>query len=56
MHGGIEHVMIYFDEETLEDLAIDDKILVKAYGQGLAIEGYEDVAVHLLYFLLMNSL
>ena len=45
MHGGIEHVMIYFDDETLEDLAIDDKILVKAYGQGLSIEGYEDVAV-----------
>ena len=45
MHGGIEHVMIYFDEETLEDLAIDDKILVRAYGQGLQIEGHEDVAV-----------
>lgn len=45
MHGGIEHVMIYFDEETLEDLAIDDKILVKAYGQGLSIENHEDIAV-----------
>lgn len=37
--------MIYFDEETLEDLAIDDKILVKAYGQGLSIENHEDIAV-----------
>ena len=42
-----DHAMdnIYFDEETLEDLAIDDKILVKAYGQGLSIENHEDIAV-----------
>ena len=45
MHGGIDHTLIYFDEETLENLAIDDKILVKAYGQGLKIEGFDDVAV-----------
>ena len=37
MHGGIEHVMICFEEEDLENLAIDDKILIKAYGQGLKI-------------------
>ncbi|MBR8711313.1 hypothetical protein IX317_001712 [Fusobacterium sp. DD29] len=42
-HGGIEHTLIYFDEETLEKLSIDDKILVKAFGQGLAIDGFEDV-------------
>lgn len=43
MHGGIEHVLIHFDDETLEDLAIDDKIMIKAYGQGLKLEDYEDV-------------
>ncbi|NLX61603.1 MAG: DUF4438 domain-containing protein [Tissierellia bacterium] len=42
-HGGIEHVMVYFTKEVLERLTIDDKILIKAWGQGLAIEGYEDV-------------
>ena len=40
-----EQTINSFDEETLEDLAIDDKILVKAYGQGLSIENHEDIAV-----------
>lgn len=43
MHGGIEHVMICFEKEDLENLAIDDKILIKAYGQGLKLEEFEDV-------------
>lgn len=45
MHGGIEHVLIHFDEETLENLAIDDKIMVKAYGQGLKLEGFDDIHI-----------
>ena len=42
-HGGINHVLIYFNKNVLENLAINDVILVKAHGQGLAIEGYEDI-------------
>lgn len=42
-HGGVEHLMIQFPEEVLEQLTIDDKILVKGFGQGLEIEGFEDV-------------
>lgn len=45
MHGGIEHVMIHFEEDVLENLAIDDKIMIKAYGQGLKLEEFEDVHV-----------
>lgn len=45
MHGGIDHVIICFKEEDLENLAIDDKILIKAYGQGLKLEGYEDIHI-----------
>lgn len=45
MHGGIEHVLINFEDDILEDLAIDDKIMVKAHGQGLKIDGFEDVHV-----------
>ncbi len=45
MHGGIEHVMIYFPQEDLEKMAINDNILIKAHGQGLAIEGYDDIVV-----------
>lgn len=43
MHGGIDHVLVYFDEETLENLSIDDKIQIKAYGQGIQLTDYPDV-------------
>jgi hypothetical protein len=42
-HGGIEHVLVDFDDETLEKLAIGDKILVRACGQGLQLLDYPDV-------------
>ncbi|MFO7605522.1 MAG: DUF4438 domain-containing protein [Desulfurivibrionaceae bacterium] len=38
-HGGIEHVLIDFEPEVLEELAISDKIQIKACGCGLQIEG-----------------
>jgi hypothetical protein len=44
-HGGIDHVMIYFDQDTLDKMMIDDKILVKAHGQGLELLDYPDVHV-----------
>ena len=44
-HGGIEHTMIYFNEDVLERLSIDDSILIKAYGQGLKLLDYPDVTV-----------
>jgi len=44
-HGGIEHVLIDFDQETLEKLAIEDKILVKAVGQGLKLLDYPEIKV-----------
>ena len=44
-HGGIDHLMIYFPQDDLEKMAIDDKIQIKANGLGLEIEGYEDISV-----------
>jgi len=44
-HGGSEHVLIYFDRDTLEQLAIGDKILVKAQGQGLQLPDCPNVKV-----------
>jgi len=44
-HGGIEHVLVHFDEETLEKLAIDDKIGIKAHGTGLALTQHPDIKV-----------
>ena len=45
-HGGIEHVLIDFDQETLEKLCIGDKILVKAYGQGLKLINYPEIKIY----------
>lgn len=44
-HGGIEHVMVYFPQEDLEKMAINDGIQIKANGLGLQIQGHEDVVV-----------
>lgn len=44
-HGGIEHVLAHFAKDDLNKMAPGDKILVKAYGQGLAIEGCPDIKV-----------
>ena len=41
-HGGVEHLLIYFPQSTIEKLTYDDKILVRAFGQGMKIEGFED--------------
>lgn len=41
-HGGVEHVMVDFDDRTLAKLSYDDKILIEAYGQGLRVTGCED--------------
>lgn len=45
MHGGIEHVLVYFDEETLFKLSVDDSIMIRSYGQGLKVKGYEDIKI-----------
>jgi hypothetical protein len=40
------YVLVHFDEEVLEKLAIDDKLHVKARGIGLEIKGFKDVFIH----------
>lgn len=44
-HGGAEHVLIYFDSDTLEKMAVGDKILVKAHGQGLKLLDFPEIKV-----------
>jgi len=43
MHGGIDHTIIYFNDEDMDKMAIGDSILIKSYGQGLKIEGHVDI-------------
>lgn len=42
-HGGCEHLMIHFSKDVMEKMTMDDKILVKAYGQGLILNEFPDV-------------
>lgn len=44
-HGGIEHVIVDFPPDVLEQLSVGDKVLVRACGQGLEIEGFPGVKV-----------
>lgn len=44
-HGGIEHTIVEFPEDTLEKLAIDDKIQIKAYGQGLELLDFPEITM-----------
>lgn len=40
-HGP--HVILYFEPDVLDKLAVGDRVQVKALGTGLEIEGYEDI-------------
>ncbi|MBD3287129.1 DUF4438 domain-containing protein [candidate division WOR-3 bacterium] len=42
-HGGAEHVMIDFADEVLEKLTMEDKFLVRGWGQGLELVDYPDI-------------
>jgi len=42
-HGGIEHVLVDFQPETMEKLVLGDKVLVKAFGVGLKLLDFPDV-------------
>lgn len=44
-HGGIDHVMVYFDEMTLDKMTTDDKVLIRAHGQGLKLLDHEEIHV-----------
>lgn len=45
-HGGVEHLMLDFPDETLDKLTCDDKFLIKGYGQGLKLIGHPEVFIY----------
>lgn len=45
-HGGVEHLIVDFDDKALDKLTYDDKVLVRAHGQGLRLESLPDVAIY----------
>ncbi len=42
-HGGIENVLVDFEDRTLEKLAIGDKILIRGIGVGLSLAKYPHI-------------
>ncbi len=42
-HGGIEHVLVDFEDEAIERLSIGDRIQIKAWGLGLRLEDYPGI-------------
>ena len=42
-HGGIEHVMVHFPQDTLEKLVIGDKMQIKAQGLGMETLDYPGI-------------
>lgn len=42
-HGGIEHVLCYFSSEDLEKMTPDDKVLIRACGQGMKINEFPEI-------------
>ncbi|MBN2544026.1 DUF4438 domain-containing protein [bacterium] len=45
-HGGAEHVMIDFPHDAIEKMLLDDKILIRGYGQGLKLLDHKDIHVY----------
>ncbi len=44
-HGGVDHLMVQFPQETLELMTPDDKVMIKGYGQGLELLDYQEIKV-----------
>ncbi len=44
-HGGIEHVLVDFPMDVLENLVLGDRLLVKAYGTGLKLSDFPAIKV-----------
>lgn len=42
-HGGVDHVIIYFDQATINQLVIGDNIQIKTQGLGLALTDYPEI-------------
>ena len=44
-HGGSEHVIVEFPRSVKEKLSYDDKVMIRARGQGLSLSDYPDISL-----------
>lgn len=42
-HGGVEHALVYFPAGDLEKMLPDDRILIRAWGQGLVLTDFPEI-------------
>lgn len=42
-HGGVEHVMADFPDATMDRMTLDDRILIRGFGQGLRLIDHPDI-------------
>ncbi len=45
-HGGVEHLMLDFPDDVLSNLTLDDRFLIEAFGQGLALLDHPEVRLY----------
>lgn len=45
-HGGVEHVIVDFPQAAMNKMTMDDKLMVRAKGQGLRLLDHADVTIH----------
>jgi len=45
-HGGVEHLMIDFPDDVLDQLTCDDRFLVRGFGQGLKLVDHPEVCIY----------
>lgn len=48
-HGGVDHVLIDFPDKVLNKLTLEDKFLIRAYGQGLELLDFPHIHVFNLH-------
>ena len=55
-HGGAEHVMVWLPQDDMEKLLIEDKIAVRAQGQGMELPDYPGILLRSMSPKLLESM
>jgi hypothetical protein len=42
-HGGVEHLMVDFSDRDLSRMTLDDKVLIRGFGQGLELLDFPEI-------------
>lgn len=45
-HGGVEHVIVDFPQDVIKKMTLDDKLIIRAVGQGLRLLDHADITLH----------